>query len=173
MRAWARAADVATSPATAPPLPRLSLTLAPAELVLNVVSLKGEYRVTPVVGVALRAAAGTYSTKEFEGVTLLETGGQLAWYVLGDFGKGLQLALDLRHAWNWTKVELVRGEGTRVRAALLVGAKWSGPRGTTLEAQAGYGVRRSEGISTSSIDKAGYRHTSLEPRIELGLGWSL
>lgn len=128
--AWAPAALAAGSPGT--DAGTLALNLAP--LVAGTVELRWEAPLSTRVAWAVMAGAGRGRTRSDLRGNMAEVGGQLRWYALGEFRRGLLLALDGTGLWTF-------GAGSRGETALAlgprVGYKIVGPVGLSAEAHAG------------------------------------
>ena len=148
-----------------------SLTISPLHLVLPVVELTGEYRALDKLGVALIAGAGKYTSDSGNiSAGVFEVGGQLRYYVVGDFRHGVQLGAEVLYLHLTDDQVTATGEG--VAMGPFAGYKIITSIGFTFEGQLGveYVAARAEarnGAVTASDTNAAWI-----PLLNLNVGWS-
>lgn len=162
-------------PGWAPPPPPaehprrvFSLTISPIHLFLPVVELTGEARVHDKVGIALVGGAGKYSDPNISGIsaTVIEAGGQVRAYVIGDFRHGMQVGGEVLYVHLNDDRVAISGEGLAIGPFL--GYKIMIDAGFTFDAQVGFehiSARASSSTSTAN-------DRSFIPLLNLNVGWS-
>ena len=185
--------SLARAEAAAPPeleleeLRDVAITVAPANLLLGMVKVNGELRIRDEWGLQVSLGGG-----RIEKVSIREAGGQLRWYVLGDFDHGMQLGLEVM----FIELELPpltldeAGVPVDIDPSVLataigpfLGYKVAFDGGFTLEAQLGlqrYGVDTTGGVSLSRLHEdldgvtaaVTYASSFYAPLANLNLGWS-
>ncbi|MBI5610862.1 MAG: hypothetical protein HY902_18430 [Deltaproteobacteria bacterium] len=145
------------------------MTTSVSDLIQPRYGLKVEVPLEPRVGASARLGVGSYPTAHLDSVTLLVTGVQAVWYAAGHFARGLQVAADVEYGHSWLAGDGIVGQGDRWRAALLLGAKWTGRRGVVAEAQFGAGGNWSQVASQGGTLRTVESFT-LEPRGDLRVG---
>lgn len=157
---------------------RFSLTTSPIHLTFPVFELTGEYALAPKFGVAAIGGFGGMDVKNSVGNTVglpvLELGLQANYYLVGDFGHGMQVGGELL----WIKVDPPKDEGVTVdvnglAVGPMVGYKWAASFGLTFMAQAGYQFlfAKAEAEDANGQQVEGSSSTGV-PLINLNLGWS-
>jgi hypothetical protein len=142
------------APPPEPPHPRrvFSLTISPIHLLLPVVELTGEARVHDQVGLAFIGGVGRYTDKNLGvSASVYEAGGQLRFYVLGDFRHGMQVGAEALYLHLSDPNLSATGEG--LAAGPFLGYKVMTDAGFTFDTQLGFEhlfVRGASGSSTSS-----------------------
>lgn len=159
---------VAPPPPAEHPRRVFSLTISPIHLLLPVVELTAEARVHDKVGVAVIAGAGKYSDPDVSGIsaTVFEAGGQVRFYVVGDFRHGMQLGGELLYLHLYDDRIAISGEGLAVGP--FIGYKIMVDAGFTFDAQVGFEhiSARADGSGSTANDK------SFIPLLNLNVGWS-
>jgi hypothetical protein len=161
-----------------------SLTISPIHLVLPVVELTGEYAVTPDFGISAIAGYGGISIEETSSnsaatrtvnIPVLELGGQLNYYAVGNFRHGMQLGGELL----WVKLSIpkdeeVSGTANGVEVGPLIGYKWAASFGLTFLVQAGYEFvffqAKTTDINGNEVESSA---DSGIPLLNLNIGWSI
>lgn len=153
-------------PAAAAPEPaaphRIALTFSPVHLFFTFVELQAELRVTPKLGFALILGAGG-TTDDWTGaeVHAVSVGMKGAWYAVGDFEEGMQVALEVMDiAASASLGDLGAAFGDGFTISPFIGYKDTLCFGLTFEVQAGPGV-----VFVGD-------EVSLIPNVNLNLGWS-
>ncbi len=162
------------------PLPSVGITISPLHLILPVVELTVEPRLTNKISVA--AIVGYGSIKQdvlFESFRfkVYELGGQFRYYVLGDYRHGMQLGAELLYIkvstdGNSTGTIKVSGIGEGLAAGPFVGYKIATRVGFTFDAQLGaeFAVVRAHASDSSS--SASNSDSKVFPLLNLNVGWS-
>lgn len=158
------------------PLPSISVTISPIHLALPVVELAAELRLGRSFGIAAVGGAGSIEVYG-ERFNAYEIGGQVAWYMTGNFGRGLKLGVEALHARVEGDAEGVRALGEGVSVGPYLGYKRIWRSGFTFDIQggvAGYFLR-GEGDGVVSEDRDGtttVADVELGPLLNINLGWS-
>ena len=175
-------ATAAAQPAGAPPpvieaeasrdLPVFSLTFSPAHLILTTLEVTGEARLAPRLSAAVIGGLGRFGSidplEEDGHTTVYELGGQVRWYALGDFRRGLQLGAEVLYVGLSTEGGSRRLLGEGLGVGPFVGYKHVFDLGLTLDGQLGaqaIAVRAGDGDSSSSDRTVGVL-------LNLNAGWS-
>lgn len=169
------------------PREHAAITTSLTTLATPLLQFKGEIPVMQQLTVAPILGAGRYSTQGLNSLTLLVVGGQGIFYPFAQFQRGLQVVADLDFAHSWASSDrtsqpafffqsfppsqALQGDGNRVRAALLIGGKWTGSRGFVGEIQAGVGLRRQWGSVSNGTTERTFDETTWEPRFGVNIGY--
>jgi hypothetical protein len=147
------------------PPPRISATLSPVHLILPVVEITVEARVSNHVGVAIIGGAGSV-TSGGSTASVAEIGGQLDYYPFAPFS-GAHIGVEPLYVHGSSD-----SDSTAVANGLsfgpFIGYKFVASFGLTLVAQLGVGVQviKAHNTSTESSDK------TFAPILNLNAGWS-
>ena len=157
---------------------KLSITNSPIHLSLSILELMAEYQVAPKIGAAGILGYGSITETDNWGdeveIPILEIGGQLNYYLLGNFDKGMQVGLELLYI----NLSLPEDEVATIIANGLgigpyLGYKWTAVSGLTFDIQAGYEkflaqVKAKDSFGNEIEDSV----QGGIPLINLNLGWS-
>ena len=163
------AATPASAPAQGQDKPRApfqwSVTFAPIRLINPILELDVERRVRERYALVGFAAGGKTRVEGVSGrVYAWEVGAQAAGYVLGDFERGMMVALEVVYVSLDTDTTL---EPDGIGAGPLAGYKIALPMGLTVLAQAGVTYFPGDGVLHNNIGL-----DRLVANLNLGLGWS-
>lgn len=162
------------------PLPGLSVTISPVHLALPVVELATELRLGRSFGITAIAGGGTVEVLG-ERFRVYEVGGQVAWYLSGDFGGGFKLGLETLYAAVDGDAQGVRALGEGVSIGQFIGWKKVWSSGFTVDLQGGvaFYVARAEASESRTESPAVAREgttsvgdAEVGPLLNLNLGWS-
>jgi hypothetical protein len=163
---------VATPPR---PLPTATITFAPILLIAPVFELTAELRAGERVGIAVIGGAGSIKDRETDvKFSVYEAGGQLRYYVLGDFRRGLELGLEALYLHVSGSKGTTTGNGEGLAVGPFIGYKLGTDVGFVFEAQ--LGIQRA-GIAAEAHDSASGTSDSGStdrwlPLLNLNVGWS-
>ena len=172
--------SVAFAEAGAQDLRTFSLTVSPIHLAMPVLEAMGELRLGEDTGIAGIVGFGTFTvedsvTEDKDTFDVIEVGGQINFYVLGDFDDGLHLGAEAMY------LKLSGGEGdiSGIADGLALGPylgyKTTMDIGFTFVGQLGsqYVVAAAEAKDDSSGDEAKASDSSWIVLLNLNVGWSL
>jgi hypothetical protein len=165
-------------PAEPPATRHVSLALSPVHLLIGMVEVTGEVRLTERVSVALIGGLGRMQGVYAGCPTLLctvtvrvyEVGAQGRWY-LGNFDRGLHLGVEA----SYLKVDAtdatidVKATVEGLTVGPFVGWKWVGSAGFTFDLQGGLQLLV---LPASSSGTSSKKETSALPLLNANLGWS-
>ncbi|MBI5325443.1 MAG: hypothetical protein HZB41_09270 [Ignavibacteriae bacterium] len=140
-----------------------TITISPIHLIMPVVELMGEFALKPTVSIALIGGLGTY-----EGFSVYEIGGQLNFYLTGNFDQGMQAGIEILHASVSGEVQNISGVGQGLSIGPFIGYKGAYDFGLSIDLQLGIGImtaRAEAGGSTASAN-------ATAPFLNFNLGWS-
>lgn len=144
----------------------LSITLSPVHLVLPILEVTGEYRITDKFGLAAVLGAGRIKDGSST-FGAFELGAQARYYVLGSFVHGMQLGAELMYvAVASDSQQMVNGQG--LSTAPFVGYKIAANGGFTFDCQLGAAytvIQANSGSST--VSGSGWARF-----LNLNVGWS-
>lgn len=163
----------------------VSLTVSPLHLVMPVVEVTAEVRLSDRFGLAALLGAGTVDVETRVGDTVVDTdtfdvfelGAQGRVYTVGDFDHGMQLGLEAL----WVHVSGEDLQGTKISGAgaglaigPFIGYKIATRVGFTFEGQLGfqYMAMKAEASDEESGVSAEDSDTDLGPLLNLNIGWS-
>ncbi len=174
----ARAQAPATVIEKAPTAPRsFSLTISPLHLVLPIVELTGEVRLSDKMGVAGILGAGTlksdstFSSEESK-FSAFELGAQFRYYAFGTFRHGMQLGVEAVYLRISGNIGSASGRSEGLAFGPFVGYKIITSAGFTFDGQLGVqrmGIASQAHDSTSSASGS---DSSYLPLLNLNVGWS-
>jgi len=150
-----------------------SLTISPLHLFLPVVELTGEYRALDKLGFALIAGAGKYKYSSYlsnVSAGVFEVGGQLRYYVVGDFRHGMQLGAEVLYLHLTDHQVTVAGEG--VAMGPFAGYKIITSIGFTFEGQLGVEYVAARAWARNGAVTASDTDDAWIPLLNLNVGWS-
>ena len=163
------------------PLPSISVTISPIHLALPVVELAAELRLGRQFGIAAIVGAGSVDVLG-ERFAAYEAGGQLAWYMTGDFSRGFKLGVEALHARVEGEADGVRALGEGVSVGPFLGYKRIWRSGFTLDIEggvAGYFLRGDADGGSSPAPASESRDgtttvadVEIGPLLNVNLGWS-
>lgn len=164
----------------APPrkLPRVTVMWAPLRTIIPLLEFTFEYRVMPKLGISLTLGAGT-RTLETAGTEVsgreIEVGGQVRYYVLGDFRHGMQLGVEALE--EYVKFDdLPAGVGAAAGGFTVgpfLGYKVATGLGFTFEAQLGARYVVIEPEAQGGVGSPGFsEEEKWLPLLHLNIGWS-
>lgn len=155
-------------------LKKMSFTISPLHLVGPIVEVTGEFRMEDKVGVA-----GILGIGSIDGISVFEVGGQLNYYVVGDFNHGMQLGGELMYV---SLSDDVRTSNTSVSVAAsglgfspYIGYKVAANFGLTFNAQVGATmlIARGTAVDNNSGNRASASGTGSGLMLNLNIGWSI
>ena len=152
----------------------VSITISPVHLFLPVVEATVEGRIGPRAGVAGIAGYGAISSGSND-FTVIEGGGQLNYYLLGDFDDGMQIGVEALY----TKLDggdgSVTGFGNGLAVGPYVGYKTTTDGGFTFNAQLGaeYLAISASASESDTGDSASASETAVIALLNLNIGWSM
>ena len=121
---------------------KLSITNSPIHLSLSILELMAEYQVAPKIGAAGILGYGSITETDNWGdeveIPILEIGGQLNYYLLGNFDKGMQVGLEVLYLNASAEDEDVSVSVDGLAIGPYLGYKWTAGFGLTFDIQAGY-----------------------------------
>jgi hypothetical protein len=177
--------DAPVVPVKPPPDPEhtVAVTISPFHLFLPMVELTGEIKIVPkfsaavILGYGRTSLAPTYPNVK---LTLLEAGGQLLFYPVGDFEHGMQLGAELLFAsvsggGDVGSIKVV-ADAKAIGVGPLIGYKYTHKVGFALNLQGGVGYNTaiataaaSAGTQTASASAA---KDGVYPIVNINFGWA-
>ncbi len=155
------------------PIPMASVTFSPILLVFPLMEITAEYRVSPMIGVALIGGFGKVKdTVSDTGVTIWELGAQANAYVLGDFRHGLHFGAEVIYIGASASSGKVEATASGLAAGGYVGYKWAASIGFTFVFQLGYQVAGIGATATDGTDTESRKESQKGPLANLNVGWS-
>lgn len=157
-----------------PPLPAASLTISPIHLLMPVFELTAEFRGSEHLGLAVVGGAGSIKAADLDTrFGVYEVGGQVRYYLTGDFRRGLELGAELIYLHVSGSLGDVSGVGEGIGVGPFLGYKLGTMAGFVFDAQLG---AERVGIAASSHDSSGSAGSASEqrwiPLLNLNIGWS-
>jgi hypothetical protein len=163
----------------------MSLSLNPILLAFPdgpLYQLTGEFKAHDNWGVAVVGGGGAMTTEDGFDYTRWELGGQLDYYVLGNFDHGMQLGAQVLYQSADAEVSdgaiSAQATASGVRAGPFIGYKIITDIGFTFNGQLGAAVDTASGEGTASSSETGVEVTAedsdsaLVPLLRLNVGWS-
>ncbi|MBA3457629.1 MAG: hypothetical protein H0T42_31395 [Deltaproteobacteria bacterium] len=160
-------------------LPKFTVMWAPLRAVIPLVEFTFEYRVMPKLGVSLTLGAGTRTIEDQAGTeysgTEIDVGGQVRYYLLGNFRHGMQLGAEVLEEYvNFE--DLPAGVGAAAGGFTVgpfIGYKFATGVGFTFEAQAGVRYVVVEPEAQGGVGSPGFTtEDKVLPLVHLNVGWS-
>lgn len=165
LSAGAAAADPAERvDASMEDLPGWSITVSPLHLTMPVVELMAELRARGSWSAAGILGGGVVS-EDGTRHAVAEVGGQVRYYMVGDFDHGLNLGGELLHIAAETEMSSVNATGTALGP--FVGYKFAARFGATIDAQLGVAILAVDGDDDDDTDAA-----AILPLVNINAGWS-
>lgn len=146
-----------------------AVTVSVPDLVRPMLNLQAERTVTQHSSLAVKTGFAKYESTHFSELTLLTVSAQGSYLVAGTLERGWRLLGDGEYGWSWMRGEDSFGHGTRKRAALLTGGRWTSTSGVVVQAQLGYGIGLTEIQSLAAGERLDTVWT-YGPRGDLRLG---
>ena len=161
---------------------KVSITNSPFHLVMPVLELMAEYQVAPKIGAAGILGYGNITEIDDWGdeveVPILEIGGQLNYYLLGNFDKGMQVGLEVLYLNASAEDEDVSVSVDGLAVGPYLGYKWTAGFGLTFDIQAGYEKLLLRGEAEDKSDDV-FEEFGIEeeeetgiPLLNINIGWS-
>ena len=156
---------------------KLSITNSPIHLALSILELMAEYQVAPKIGAAGILGYGSITETDNWGdeveIPILEIGGQLNYYLLGNFDKGMQVGLEVLYLNASAEDEDVTVSVDGLAIGPYLGYKWTAGFGLTFDIQAGYEKLLFHGEAEDNFgNELEEEEVTGIPLINLNLGWS-
>jgi hypothetical protein len=127
-----------------------SITFAPIRLIHPIFELELERRITDVVSITAIGAGGKTDLDTLDQkVTTYEAGGQLSYYAVGDFDRGLMLSVEALYVKLDSMTQV--GEQAGFGVGPLLGYKIALRSGLTFLAQAGISFYSGEGELANNV----------------------
>lgn len=150
----------------------VSVTISPIHLALPVIELTGEYRITPKMGAAAILGAGSVTAENSEKVTVIEVGGQFAYYALGTFIHGLQVGAEAIYLYANADQANIDVSGNGLAIGPFLGYKIATNIGFTFVAQGGVQYVTAKASATDGTNTASESDKDIIPLLNLNVGWS-
>lgn len=158
----------------------LSITLSPFHLFMPMLELTGEYRLAEKVGAAGILGVGRYTTtveddfgdEETFRFTVAEVGGQVRYYLIGDFDHGMQIGAEVMYMYMDDSHEGVQVNGAGLCAGPFVGYKIITRVGFTFDAQLGVEYVIANASASDSSNSASSSGDTTITLLNLNTGWS-
>lgn len=177
------AQDTGSAATMAEPTHIMSLTFSPLHLANPVFEFTAEFKAHENWGFALIGGGGT-TTAESDVIgdqtfNVWEAGGQLRYYVLGDFDHGMQIGGEILYV-NISSDEIetsagsFKGLGQGLGVGPFIGYKLATKVGFTFDAQLGiqHAFARAEANHTASDTSGESQDSAWGPLLNLNVGWS-
>jgi len=161
----------------------MSLTFSPVHLANPIFEFTAEFKAHKNWGLALIGGGGTTTAKSDiigdQTFNVWEAGGQLRYYVLGDFDHGMQIGGEVLYV-NVSSDEIETSEGNfsglgqGLGVGPFVGYKLATKVGFTFDAQLGiqHVFAKAEANHADSGTSGESEDSSWEPLLNLNIGWS-
>jgi len=134
----AAADDLAPPAPSASDDPTIAVTASPFHLLVPMIELTAELRVSPKFGVAAIAGVGGFHDKDTNAkINLYEGGASARYYATGSFRTGLQLGVEAVYVKADTDDTTVEVKAAGLAISPFAGYKWTHRSGFTLEGQIG------------------------------------
>jgi hypothetical protein len=161
------------------PLPRVSITISPTQLIMPMAELSVEVRLAQKFGLMGILGGGTFAglaaitnQSSLKDLWSLQGGLQARYYLIGDFRHGMTIALEALASYVDGSVAGTSAMGTGMLFSPMLGYKVIAPIGFTFEAQVGYGV----GFVMAAVRSGGISQTEAKLHhalsVNVNLGWS-
>ncbi|MEO1267489.1 MAG: hypothetical protein AAFX99_05280 [Myxococcota bacterium] len=150
----------------------LSVTVSPLLLFAPMAELTGEVRLNDQLGAAVIGGLGLVDDDDGDSFFMWALGGQLRYYVLGNFEHGSFIGAELHYIGSDAdNADLLLGRSPGLAVSPFVGYKFVGATGFTFDAQIGPQAQFESNTSTTG-DENGDSGTELGLMLNINVGWS-